>query len=348
LAADPAAVAAAAEHANAKAAAAPGALAVEFRLRAAQALRPRHADLAGPIGRKAVEQLRAGADAKLSTDALEALAGIDPSLAAKLKPVPGPRPAVAPEVVAFSKRTARLRGDISDAERSQLAIALAGEIAAMPAGTLKLSMARRLANLSTEGDLGQPALRAVAKALAGAMRDAPANAEDYLQLAGMFRYEGVPAIDAGPAAEAADALLALRESLYEEVDFELTGMDGKTWSLSELRGRVVLVNFWATWCTPCRKELPDIDNLFRAYGPAGLTVLAISDEPRETVEKFRAQRNYSFPVLLDPGGAVQRAFSVEGIPKSFVFDRRGKLAAMAIDMRTERQFREMLRRAGME
>ena len=72
----------------------------------------------------------------------------------------------------------------------------------------------------------------------------------------------------------------------------LTGLDGKTYSLAALRGKVVLLNFWATWCPPCRKEMPDMEKLSRAYADKGL---AVSDEPRETVEPFIAKQQYTFP-----------------------------------------------------
>ncbi|MBZ5726553.1 MAG: TlpA family protein disulfide reductase [Acidobacteriia bacterium] len=144
------------------------------------------------------------------------------------------------------------------------------------------------------------------------------------------------------------AVLALREQLVGENGFTLTAMDGKAYNLDALRGRVVLLNFWATWCPPCRKEMPDMEKLYQRFSAKGLTVLAVSDEERETVAGFLRKQSYTFPVLLDPGGKVGAAFNVEGIPKSFLFDRGGKLVAQAIDMRTERQFLAMLQQAGLE
>ena len=91
-----------------------------------------------------------------------------------------------------------------------------------------------------------------------------------------------------------------------------------------------------------------MEKLYRKYGSKGLTVLAVSDEKRETVEGFLAKNPYSFPVLLDANHTVNKDFGIEGIPKSFIFDREGKLAAQAIDMRTEKQFMELLKRAGLE
>src|SRR5947199_4198389 len=111
-------------------------------------------------------------------------------------------------------------------------------------------------------------------------------------------------------------------------------MDGQTYTLASLKGRIVLLNFWATWCPPCRKEMPDMENLYRTYEKKGLTVIAASDENRPVVEQFLAKNPYSFTVALDAGGKVQAAFGVDGIPKSFIFDREGRLAAQAIARRT--------------
>ena len=162
-----------------------------------------------------------------------------------------------------------------------------------------------------------------------------------------MRYEHLE-VPSDASLEAALALLALREQIQQENGFTVTGMDGKTYSLAGLKGRIVLLNFWATWCPPCRKEMPDMEKLYRSYEAKGLTVVAVSDEDRATVEEFLAKNHYSFPVALDPGRKVNTAFNVEGIPKSFIFDREGRLAAQAIDMRTESQFMELLKMAGLE
>ena len=134
----------------------------------------------------------------------------------------------------------------------------------------------------------------------------------------------------------------------QESGFTLTALDGKTYDLDALRGKVVLINFWATWCPPCRREMPDMEKLYRRFSSKGLVVLAVSDEKRETVEDFLKKQDYTFPVLLDPDRKVNSAFGIEGIPNSFLFDREGKLVGQSIDMRTERQFLEMLKSAGLE
>ena len=112
---------------------------------------------------------------------------------------------------------------------------------------------------------------------------------------------------------------------------------------------MVLVNFWATWCPPCRKEMPDIEALYNRYKDQGFVILAISeDEETNKVAPFIAERKINYPILLDPGQKVNNLFQVEGIPKSFVYDREGRLVAQSIDMRTQRQFLEMLAQAGLQ
>ena len=257
----------------------------------------------------------------------------------------------------INQRMGQIRGKATDAERAVLVKEIARDIGTLPPGQGRVSAIRSLASLSTEGNLGKETLTAVADTLATAMRVSyPVMMEarqpwpygdGWIELAKLVRYEGVAAPFPDPALDAAGVLLGLRERVEQENGFTLTSLDGKTYTLAGLKGRVVLLNFWATWCPPCRKEMPDLEKLFREYESKGLTVLAVSDEDRETVEKFLAKTPYTFPVLLDPGRKVNTEFMVEGIPKTFVFDREGRLAAQSIDMRTEAQFRELLKQAGL-
>jgi len=110
----------------------------------------------------------------------------------------------------------------------------------------------------------------------------------------------------------------------------------------------VLLNFWATWCPPCRKEMPDLEALYRRFEPQGLVILGVSDEDGDKVKPFIQQQGITNPVLLDPWRKVNELFQIEGIPKTFVYDRDGKIVAQSIDMRTQKQFLEMLARAGLQ
>jgi peroxiredoxin len=259
------------------------------------------------------------------------------------------RPQPSPEAAAIQKSMGTLRSLPTDADRAQLVTQLTADIRALPAATERFSLASGLCNLSTEGDLGKPALDAAASTLAQALHDAPsASANSYIELASLVRYEHVAAPPADPALDAATAILELRDAIRQEAGFTLTAMDGKTYNLDALRGKVVLLNFWATWCPPCRREMPDMQKLYQRYAAKGLVVLGVSDEKRETVEAFLAKQSYTFPILLDPDRKVNTSYFIEGIPHSFLFDRQGKLVAQSIDMRTERQFLEMFKEAGLE
>jgi peroxiredoxin len=253
------------------------------------------------------------------------------------------------ETASISKRMGTMRGLPTDADRSRLTIELVRDIRAQPAGPQRFGLINSLSHVATEGDLGKEAMTAVASTLAAAMRDkgVTPGAGDYIGLARLVRYEHLD-VPADTSVDAAIALLELREQIQQENGFTLTGMDGRTYSLAGLKGRIVLLNFWATWCPPCRKEMPDMEKLYRSYEKRGLTVIAVSDEDRATVEQFLAKNSYSFTVALDPGRQVNKAFGVDSIPESFIFNREGRLAAQAIDMRTESQFMELLKLAGLE
>jgi peroxiredoxin len=247
-----------------------------------------------------------------------------------------------------------------DAERGAKTSAIANEIAALPGGANKLRLADGLSHLSTEGDFGHEMLQTVANTLATALAESPIPAKPavpgapasrpampYFDLAKLIRYEHVTSTLRDSELDRAQAYLIADEAEVEKVDFTLTDLSGKSWTLSALRGKVVLVNFWATWCPPCRKEMPDLDALAHRFEKQGLVVLSLSDEDRPKVAGYISSHNLRYPILLDTGGATAKMFHVEGIPKTFIFDRNGKLAAQSIDMRTQGQFLLMLAQAGI-
>ena len=169
-----------------------------------------------------------------------------------------------------------------------------------------------------------------------------------MALAQLERYEHVQVKLEDPQYKAAMAKLVAEDERRQHADFALTDLEGKSWKLSELTGKVVLLNFWATWCPPCNRELPDMQALYEKYKDQGLVILAVSDEDLGKVKPFIAKRKLTYPVLLDPGRKVNDMFDIEGIPKSFVYDREGKIVAEAIDMRTRGQFDQMLALAGLK
>ena len=242
---------------------------------------------------------------------------------------------------------------LSDNVRARTTKDIALEIRVLPATENKLRLANYLASRATEGDFGHDTLQEVATTLTDALHQQPLPDEKgqpaapYLELAQLVRYEHVQASMDAPQFKAAMAKLEADDQHRQEADFTLTDLQGKTWTLKDLKGKVVLVNFWATWCPPCRKEMPDLNALYQRFKDQGFVILAISDEEVDKVKPFIAERSITYPVMLDPGRKVNELFQVEGIPKSFVYDREGKLVAQSIDMRTQKQFLEMLGQAGL-
>jgi peroxiredoxin len=242
---------------------------------------------------------------------------------------------------------------LPDDVRPQTTKTLALQIRQLPPDPNQLSLAVALANLSTEGDPGRDVLQEVATTLALALRERPAPDEEghpgypYLELAQLVRYEQVETTLDAPQFAAAMKILEAEDKVRQDADFALSDLDGKPHHLKDLHGKVVLVNFWATWCPPCRKEMPDLEELYHRFRDQGFVILSISDEEANKVRPFIAERHITYPVLLDPGGKVAETFRVHGIPKTFVYDRNGKLVAQSIDMRTRQQFLAMLSQAGL-
>jgi peroxiredoxin len=108
-------------------------------------------------------------------------------------------------------------------------------------------------------------------------------------------------------------------------DFTLPDLQGKQVSLSQYRGKVVLLNFWATWCPPCRLEMPTMEKAYRKYKTKGFEVVAVSVDagPTSAVQDFLEEFNLSFQVLLDPQMEILRTFRSFSLPTSLVIDRRG-------------------------
>ena len=109
----------------------------------------------------------------------------------------------------------------------------------------------------------------------------------------------------------------------------VTGLTGSEVSLSDYQGQVVYLDFWASWCTPCRKSLPWADALYQELKDQGFTVLAINlDEEQEMATEFLQEVPLSFPVLYDGTGTVPPQYQVVGMPTSYIVDRDGKLRAV--------------------
>ena len=116
-------------------------------------------------------------------------------------------------------------------------------------------------------------------------------------------------------------------------DFSLQTPEGKTVSLSELRGQAVLVNLWATWCPPCRSEMPAIQTLYEEYKDQGFEVLAVNmtyqDDP-SAVLPFTQENNLTFPILLEETGEMAHRYELRSLPSSFFINRAGFIQEVVI------------------
>ena len=118
------------------------------------------------------------------------------------------------------------------------------------------------------------------------------------------------------------------------VPFELTTLDGKVVKSSDLAGKVVLVNFWATWCGPCKEEMPSLARLQKQLDPAEFTLLTVTtDLQRQGIAHFLSQLGVSLPVLFDEDQDVSRSFMVRGLPTTIVVARDGTLLGRAVGPR---------------
>lgn len=120
----------------------------------------------------------------------------------------------------------------------------------------------------------------------------------------------------------------------EMVDFELQDLSGSTRRLSDFKGKVVFLNFWATWCGPCRFEMPSMERLYRSLKSKGLEIVAVNlQEDRKSVQRFVDEYGLSFPVLLDTTGRIGAAYGARSIPTTYVVDRDGFVIAGTIGTR---------------
>lgn len=133
-------------------------------------------------------------------------------------------------------------------------------------------------------------------------------------------------------------------------DFTLRSQDGKNLKLSEHRGQVVMINFWATWCAPCRQELPLLNRLYEQYRKAGFILLGVNvdDQPKAALDMAR-QFKLSFPVLLDSKKQVSRRYDIDGMPSTLLIDRDGKVFSIhrgyraGYETRYEAEIRQLLK-----
>jgi peroxiredoxin len=135
---------------------------------------------------------------------------------------------------------------------------------------------------------------------------------------------------ATPAANTSTAKTGSVAAGKVATDFKLHDLGGHEVSLSSMRGKVVFLNLWATWCEPCRREMPSIETLYEKFGKdKSFVILAVSEDSdgSKAVAPYVKQSGYKFEILLDPRNDVGEAYNVSGIPETFVIDRDGRIVA---------------------
>jgi peroxiredoxin len=128
----------------------------------------------------------------------------------------------------------------------------------------------------------------------------------------------------GAPVDAAEGIESSTGGLRVAPEFELPDLSGEAVSLAASAGRVRLIDFWATWCPPCRDEIPMLNELHHTYKDEGLTILAISDEKADVVREFADEVGMDYTNLIDPGD-VTANYRVLGLPTAFLIDRDGRI-----------------------
>lgn len=129
----------------------------------------------------------------------------------------------------------------------------------------------------------------------------------------------------------------------EAPNFTLSDLSGKSFNLSKLRGKVVVIDFWASWCGPCRETMPHVEKLHREFKDKGLVVLGINDEDIDDAKQFVQKNGYTFPMLIDVESAVSGLYGVNSIPQTLIIDRDGKIFAHFYGSGEEENLREAVK-----
>lgn len=156
--------------------------------------------------------------------------------------------------------------------------------------------------------------------------------------AAAFFYQAT-AVDAGTAVKKAEKVLALKQGPVAP-DFRLKSLDGKEIRLSDYKGRVVILDFWATWCPPCKAEIPSFIEMHGELAEEGLVVIgAAADDPRK-VRKFAAEYGINYPIVIADAALANDYGGIMGLPTTFVIDREGRIARTYVGFRPKSVFVE--------
>lgn len=153
-----------------------------------------------------------------------------------------------------------------------------------------------------------------------------------MAISGLLLALSAPLPAAPPLPELGHTLTKV-EKPFSAPGFTLRDMDGKTRSLSEFKGKVVMLNFWATWCPPCRREIPSMEAVYQQLKTRDFVVLAVNEwEPEDMVFAFLGQLPVmpNFPILFDATGKVAEQYKVKGLPTTVIIDQQGRVVYRAV------------------
>lgn len=120
-------------------------------------------------------------------------------------------------------------------------------------------------------------------------------------------------------------------NVYPAPSFSLEALDGgKVVTRDDLKGKVVLIDFWQTWCAPCRQLMPEVQKLHDKYKDKGVLVIGVTPEDRALVQTFEKDRNYTYPIYLDQDSNTNHAFNVDAIPRTIIIGRSGQVVFDAV------------------
>ena len=127
-------------------------------------------------------------------------------------------------------------------------------------------------------------------------------------------------------------------------DFNLKDQYGVVHSLENYKGKVIFLNFWATWCPPCKKEMPDVENIYKEYGEnkKDVVILGVNSEKENEVKKFLKDKGYTFPTLIDENSEVMRKYFIQAFPTSFVIDKEGNVYGYVMGGLTKEQIKQVI------
>jgi peroxiredoxin len=125
--------------------------------------------------------------------------------------------------------------------------------------------------------------------------------------------------------------------------FTLQNLDGKNVKLSDFKGKVTIIDFWATWCPPCRAEIPDFIDLYKTYQKKGLVIIGIALDDKPKVQKFVKDQKINYPILLGNQEIANLYGGISGIPTTFIIDRKGEIIKTFVGQRSKEDFETIIK-----